>query len=96
MIGLGAAVPAVARTLDTPSAPGDNGSRASFSLIVDLSDRKLYAMEDGEVAATYPVAIGQARHPTPKGSFSVRRIVWNPRWVPPDAAWARGKRAREP
>ncbi|HYW05941.1 MAG TPA: L,D-transpeptidase [Longimicrobium sp.] len=96
MIALGAAVPAVARTLDTPSAPADRAGRAGFSLIVDLSDRKLYAMEGGEVTGTYPVAIGQARHPTPKGNFSVRRIVWNPRWVPPDAAWARGKRIREP
>jgi lipoprotein-anchoring transpeptidase ErfK/SrfK len=63
---------------------------------VDLSERTLTVMKDGEAAATYPVAIGQPRHPTPTGDFRVRRIVWNPRWVPPDAAWARGRRARAP
>lgn len=67
-----------------------------FSLVVDLSERELYVMRGDEVERTYPVAIGQPRHPTPRGAFGVRRLVWNPRWVPPDAAWARNRRAREP
>ncbi|HEX6911364.1 MAG TPA: L,D-transpeptidase [Longimicrobium sp.] len=68
----------------------------AFSITVDLSDRVLYVMEGDEVVREYAVAIGQPRHPTPTGSFNVRRLVWNPRWVPPDAEWAREKRAREP
>ena len=67
-----------------------------FSITIDLSDRMLYVTEDGETVREYRVAVGQRRHPTPTGSFSVRRLVWNPRWVPPDAEWAREKRAREP
>ena len=67
-----------------------------FSITVDLSDRKLYVTEGGETVREYSVAIGQRRHPTPTGAFSVRRMVWNPRWVPPDAEWAKEKRAREP
>ena len=70
--------------------------RDGFSITVDLSDRVLYVMEGDETVREYPVAIGQRRHPTPTGSFSVRRLVWNPRWVPPDAEWAKEKRAREP
>jgi lipoprotein-anchoring transpeptidase ErfK/SrfK len=72
----------------TPSGP--------FSLIVDLSERELYVMRGDEVERTYAVAIGKPEHPTPRGSFNVRRLIWNPRWVPPDAAWARNRRARAP
>lgn len=67
-----------------------------FSIVVDLSDRQLYAMIGDEVVRSYPVAIGKAQHPTPKGEFRIRRIIWNPGWVPPDARWARGKRPRGP
>src|SRR5688500_13333652 len=67
-----------------------------FSLVVDLSDREIHVMRGEEVVRSYPVAIGKPAHPTPKGSFSIRRITWNPRWVPPQAGWARGKRARGP
>ncbi len=67
-----------------------------FSITVDLSDRMLYVNRGGETVREYQVAIGQRRHPTPTGSFNVRRLVWNPRWVPPDAEWAKDKRAREP
>jgi lipoprotein-anchoring transpeptidase ErfK/SrfK len=53
-------------------------------------------MKNGEQVGSYPVAIGQRAHPTPTGQFRIRRLVWNPRWVPPDARWARGKQARAP
>lgn len=69
--------------------------RGEFSIVVDLSDRMLYVMDGEEVTKEYQVAIGQPRHPTPRGSFNVRRMVWNPRWVPPDAAWARNRQPRE-
>jgi lipoprotein-anchoring transpeptidase ErfK/SrfK len=67
-----------------------------FHLVVDLSARTLSVVEDGDVTESYSVAVGKPQHPTPRGEFRIRRIVWNPRWVPPDAAWAREKRAREP
>ena len=67
----------------------------AYSLVVDLSERTLYVMRNGEASASYPVAIGQPGHATPTGEYRIRRIVWNPRWVPPDARWARNKRPRE-
>jgi lipoprotein-anchoring transpeptidase ErfK/SrfK len=70
----------------------DNG----FGLKIDLSERRLYVMNGGEETSSYPVAIGAPNFPTPKGNFRVRRITWNPRWVPPDSEWARKKKAREP
>jgi lipoprotein-anchoring transpeptidase ErfK/SrfK len=69
---------------------------ASLRLRVDLSERRLYIEEQGSVVRSYPVAIGKPNHPTPRGSYAVRRVIWNPRWVPPNSEWARGKQPREP
>lgn len=44
----------------------------------------------------YDVAVGSKAHPTPTGRFTVRHIVWNPAWVPPNAGWAKGKQPAEP
>lgn len=69
---------------------------SSLALQVDLSARQLSVIENGEVTNTYPVAIGKPSYPTPEGTFRIRRIIWNPRWVPPDSEWARKKQPREP
>jgi murein L,D-transpeptidase YcbB/YkuD len=69
---------------------------AEFRLRVDLSERRLYAEEGGKVVKSFPVAVGKPQHATPRGSFAVRRVIWNPRWVPPNSEWARGKTAKEP
>ena len=36
------------------------------------------------------------QYPTPRGTFSVQKIVWNPKWVPPDSKWAKGKKPAAP
>ena len=69
---------------------------SSLTLEASLSARTLTLMRDGEVVKTYPVAIGAQTHPTPTGSFNLKKIVWNPAWVPPDEKWARGKSAKGP
>jgi lipoprotein-anchoring transpeptidase ErfK/SrfK len=90
---VGAAVPAVAGSRDAVSARED---AAAFSIAIDLSDRKLYVMDGDDVVDSYSVAVGKPKHPTPRGTFAARRIVWNPRWVPPNERWARDKQARAP
>jgi lipoprotein-anchoring transpeptidase ErfK/SrfK len=69
---------------------------AELRLEVDLSDRVLYAIVDGETIETFPVAIGQDDWPTPEGKFTIRKVIWNPSWKPPDSKWARGKTAKPP
>ena len=71
-------------------APGVLELRAS------LSTRTLYVVRGDSLLAEYPVAIGADAYPTPLGDFRIRKIVWNPRWVPPDADWARGKSPKAP
>jgi len=66
----------------------------TLRLTADLSQRMLYLEENDEVVLRFKVAIGAQDHPTPTGSYLIRKIVWNPTWVPPDAKWARKERPR--
>jgi lipoprotein-anchoring transpeptidase ErfK/SrfK len=79
-----------------PSAPPPVADAAPLRLEVDVSKRVLHAYKGDDLVNSYPVAVGQPSHPTPKGSFHVRRVVWNPRWIPPDVPWARKKKPRDP
>lgn len=72
------------------------GDDPGAELKVDLSERSMSLLEDGEVTRTYPVAVGQPSHPTPTGTFQTGRIVWNPGWNPPNSPWARGEKPRSP
>jgi murein L,D-transpeptidase YcbB/YkuD len=65
-------------------------------LTASLSERTLTVTRGSETVKQYSVAVGSSRHPTPPGSYAIRRIVWNPGWVPPDRGWAKGKRPQEP
>ncbi len=81
-------------------ASGDRAEPAAVTagptlrLTADLSQRMLYLEEHDEVVLSYKIAIGAADHPTPTGSYLIRKIVWNPTWVPPDEKWARRERPR--
>lgn len=44
----------------------------------------------------YTVAVGTKAKPTPMGQFTVKHIVWNPSWHPPDEKWAKGKKPAGP
>ena len=69
---------------------------AELLLQVDLSERELAVIEDGNIIETFAVGVGTKKYPTPKGSFNIRKVIWNPSWKPPDSKWARGKPPRPP
>lgn len=69
---------------------------AELRLEVDLEGRALMAIVDGEEIERFPVAIGTEDYPTPTGDFSIRKVIWNPAWNPPDSKWAKGKTAKPP
>jgi lipoprotein-anchoring transpeptidase ErfK/SrfK len=75
--------------------PVPDAERA-LTMTASLSARTLVVKRGGEVINEYPIAVGKEKYPTPKGQFTVRNMVWNPSWVPPDSKWARGKRAAAP
>jgi lipoprotein-anchoring transpeptidase ErfK/SrfK len=73
-----------------------SSASAELLLRVDLSDRRLEAVVDGDVVETFDVSVGKDRNPTPEGDFAIRKVIWNPSWTPPDEKWARGKTEKAP
>ena len=65
-------------------------------LVADLSDKILYVYEADTVALMYDISDGKDAYPTPRGTFNIRKLTWNPSWVPPDSEWARKKTAKAP
>jgi lipoprotein-anchoring transpeptidase ErfK/SrfK len=64
--------------------------KANLQLVVDLSSRRLKMYEADTLVWQYPISPGKEGYGTPKGSYRVRRLIWNPRWTPPpNAKWAR-------
>ena len=60
----------------------------NLSLVVDLSDRRLYVMSGERTIKEYMVSVGEEGYATPAGRFTIRRLIWNPSWTPPPSAWA--------
>ena len=69
---------------------------ASFRIEVSLTDRELVVYENDEISKRYEVAVGKYDKPTPTGDFTIRKVIWNPSWRPPDQPWAKGKTAKAP
>ncbi len=71
---------------------------AQVHVVVTLTGKTLDVRDaQNHAVASFTVSPGLPKHPTPKGNFTIRKLVWNPAWVPPpDAAWAKGKKATAP
>lgn len=69
---------------------------SALALRLNLPAYRLEVRERGVLTRTIRVAVGQPRYPTPRGTFVVDYVVWNPWWRPPDAAWARRERPAPP
>ncbi|MDQ3948888.1 MAG: L,D-transpeptidase [Gemmatimonadota bacterium] len=90
---VGAGLPAATTGAPAAVASATNGVR----LRVSLGQRRLVIEDGGQVVREFGVAIGSPSFPTPKGQFTIRKMIWNPAWVPPkNRAWARGKQPRNP
>jgi lipoprotein-anchoring transpeptidase ErfK/SrfK len=83
---IAAAVPGTAWVLSDRESPVDP---PNLYLVADLSEKRLKMYEADSLLWQYPISDGTARYPTPRGNYTIRKLVWNPRWVPPNSAWAR-------
>ena len=71
-----------------------SATAAPIQLTVTLGGKTLDVKSGDKTVASYQVSPGLAKHPTPTGKFAVKRLVWNPTWVPPKAKWAKGKKSQ--
>jgi lipoprotein-anchoring transpeptidase ErfK/SrfK len=76
-------------------APTPTPATADVSVEVNLSTRKLTLSRGGAAVATHSVAIGSTKWPTKTGEWTIKQVIWNPDWVPPDESWAEEREPRE-
>ena len=86
---------ASSRPLGAPKAVKAPAS-GPLNLYASLSQRVIVVGVGHTPIKRYNVAIGTKAYPTPQGLFTIRHIVWNPSWHPPNSAWAKGKEAARP
>lgn len=76
---LAMSVSCLAQNSSTQSAPKKSGGqRARRTVLVSIPDRTLAVIEDGNVLAYFPVAVGAAVSPSPTGEFEIVNRVSNP------------------
>ena len=68
----------------------------AMRLEVDLNARQLYVYKGGQRVASHPVAVGSKQWPTQTGEWTVKQVVFNPEWIPPDESWAEEREPRKP
>jgi L,D-transpeptidase ErfK/SrfK len=90
------AQPAATDTAASASANGASApTTADLRIEVDVNARQLYVIRGGERIASHPVAVGSEKWPTQKGEWTIKQVVFNPDWVPPDESWAEEREPRE-
>jgi lipoprotein-anchoring transpeptidase ErfK/SrfK len=81
---------------DSTRAP-TTAPASQLKLVADLSARRLKMYEADTLVWQYPISPGTSSYPTPPGNYSIRHLVWNPRWTPPPgSAWARKYTSQAP
>ena len=96
------------RQVDTAAQSTANGTAASGStaaatapatadmrIEVDVNARQLHVIKGGQRVASHAVAVGSERWPTATGEWTIKQVVFNPDWVPPDESWAEEREPRE-
>lgn len=52
-------------------------------LVLKLGERKIYVYREGELYASYPVAVGRPGWETPTGQYQIIQMIPNPGWTNP-------------
>ena len=74
-----------------PQTPNAAAELAQRIVLVSIPDRKLAVLEDGEVLAQFPVAVGADSSPSPTGEFQIVNRVSNPTYYHAGQVIATGK-----
>jgi murein L,D-transpeptidase YcbB/YkuD len=65
-------------------------------IVINLPAYRLEAFVNDSLVKTVPIAPGMPRYRTPRGSFEITRIEWNPWWIPPKSPWAAKEKITPP
>jgi murein L,D-transpeptidase YcbB/YkuD len=63
---------------------------------VNIPAYRLEVYVADSLVRTMPVAVGMPDFETPRGTFAISSVEWNPWWIPPDRPWAAHERPMPP
>jgi hypothetical protein len=69
-------------------APAVTAEDLGPAILVDISRRRLFLYDRGQLVKDYGVAVGTPGHPTPTGDFHITLKRYMPSWGNPGSAWA--------
>ncbi|AFY27311.1 L,D-transpeptidase [Cyanobium gracile] len=78
--GAAPVAPGVAAPATAAPAPASATVTSTREIVLELGKRTISLRDNGKVLGSWPVAIGDARTPTPKGRFQVEVKVVNPQY----------------
>ena len=78
------------------AAQGDDVLMPLIHMEANLPAYRLDVFLRHERVRAYRVAIGMREFRTPRGSFEISRLEWNPSWLPPKSDWAKNERVTSP
>jgi len=79
VLALALSVPCAAQSSSSQNVLSSSGRlRTPRVVLVSIADRRLAVMEDGNVLAYFPVAVGAEQSPSPTGEFEIVNRVANP------------------
>lgn len=81
-------VPAVVRTTKPEISTAEVAEEYPTYLTVSQSEYVVRLWKNLELAAEYPIAVGQPAYPTPYGLFSIANKQVDPVWSVPNSDWA--------
>lgn len=67
-----------------PLEPNITTKDLGYTMVIRLSELKLYLYKGLDLVKNYPVAAGQPAYPTPTGEWTIINKAENPTWVNPD------------
>lgn len=82
--------------IETPAQVNSVSGYDSLHMRINVPERKLYLLDRSKIVKEFPIAVGQARYPTPIQEYTIEQIVWNPWWIPPESDWAKDAQKTPP
>jgi murein L,D-transpeptidase YcbB/YkuD len=81
IVSIAAAGTSISRALQ-PAVP-------DLRLVLNIPASRLDVFEKGVRTRSFEVSAGRREFATPRGSYRITKVIWNPWWHPPDSHWAR-------
>jgi murein L,D-transpeptidase YcbB/YkuD len=65
-------------------------------IVINIPAFRLDVYVNDSLTRTMPIAPGMSSYKTPRGSFAITSVQWNPWWIPPKSAWAAKEKPTPP